>query len=211
MSSDASEAWSSAIGDRPARSDYASIVREAQNSSEHAGDGAEGFAGLDGASFRHTETSTDVAGGGSSLGRGSLGSAASTAALTLHPCIHIVGIGDASRETLTTMLSEAVGGPCTVALFIDEETGQSCGEASATFSSAMHAEAAIRQFDGSRFDDGVLRVTVAQRAAQGSLTTRGRRGGGGGGRGGAAAAAAACLCRAAARSHQLDAAAAGAG
>ena len=178
------DAWSTKPGERPIRPDVAAIIREAQNATEHAGDaGLDGGVGLDGATFKHTEVGDDAqARGGSTLGKASLGTAALTAALTLHPCVYISGCGDASREVLHTMLSTV--GSCSVSLVLDEESGQPTGEASATFGSAAAAEAAIRTYDGARFDDGVLHVSVAKRAAQGSLTTRGKgkgRGKGGGG------------------------------
>jgi len=171
-------------GERPVKPDIASIIRQAQNSTEHAGDAAlDGGVGLDGATFKHTEVGDDARlRGGSTLGSNAVGTAALTAALTLHPCVHLSGCGDASKDVLHSMLS-SVGG-CIVALVVDEETGRPTGEASATFGSAAAAEAAIRRFDGSRLDDGVLHVSVAKRAAQGSLTTRGKgrgRGKGGGG------------------------------
>lgn len=179
------DAWSTAPGQKPIRPDVAGIIRAAQNSVEHAGDAGLGGdeVALEGTSLRHTSIGDSV-GGGSSLGGGALGSAALTAALTLHPCVHVSGIGDASREVIHEMM--ATVGACSVTVLTDEETGDPTGEASATFASAAQAEAAIRAFDGSRFNDGTLRVTVAKKAARGSFTDRGRpgRGRGGGRRGG---------------------------
>jgi hypothetical protein len=175
------DAWSTRPGEKPKKPDVASIIREAQQSTEHAGDASLSEVGLDGATLRHTDIG-DTVGGGSTLGKAHLGSAAVTAALTLHPCIHISGAGDASREVLHAMLSQC--GPCSIQLVQDDETGARTGEASATFATAQQAEAAIRAFDGSRIDEGVLHVTVAKRAAQGSLTTRGRGRGNNRGKGG---------------------------
>lgn len=172
------DAWSTAPGQKPIKPDVAAIIKQAQDSTEHAGDaGLSGEVALDGESLRHTDVGDSV-GGGSGLGRAQLGSAALTAALTLHPCVHISGCGDASREVLQAMFSTV--GSCSVQLLRDEESGVATGEASATFASAQAAEAAIRDFDGSRFDEGIMRVSVAKRAAQGSLTTRGKGGGRGG-------------------------------
>ena len=162
------DAWVTAPGVRPVRRDYEAIVREAQQSTEHAGEASHDI-GLDGTSLRHTDVQ-DAVGGGSSLGAAQLGSAALTAALTLYPCVFISGVGDASKEALTALLSTV--GSCTVSLVLED--GEATGEASATFASAQAAEAAIRTFDGSRFDDGVLHLSVARRAAQGSLTKRGK-------------------------------------
>ena len=162
------DAWSTAPGVKPIRRDVDSIVRQAQQSTEHAGD-ADSSVGLEGESLRHTDVQDSV-GGGSSLGSSHLGSAALTAALTLHPCVFLSGCGDAYKEVLTAMISTV--GNCAVTLVLEE--GVPTGEASATFASASVAEAAIRTFDGSRFDDGVLRVSVSRRSAQGSFTTRGR-------------------------------------
>jgi len=95
--------------------------------------------------------------------------------------VYISGCGDASKEVLHAMLSTV--GSCSVQLVLDEESGAPTGEASATYASASAAENAIKTFDGSRFDDGLLQVSVSKRAAQGSLTTRGKgkgRGKGGG-------------------------------
>ena len=171
------DAWTTAPGQKPTKPDVASIIREAQNATEHAGDASMSEVGLDGTSLRHTDID-DAVGGGSSLSREQLGSAALSAALTLHPCVFLSGVGDASKQVLHAMLSQA--GPCSVQLVLDEETGEPTGEASATFSNASAAEAAIRRFDGSRFDEGIMRVSVAKRAAQGSLTKRGRGRGAGG-------------------------------
>ena len=165
------DAWSTAPGQKPIRPNVAEIIRAAQNSSEHAGDALSGEVALEGGALRHTDVDGTV-GGGSGLGRAQLGSAALSAALTLHPCVHIGGMGDASRDVVHEMLSTV--GSCSVSLILDEETGAPTGEASATFANAQAAEAAIRKFDGMRFDDGLLHVTVAKRATQGSLTTRGR-------------------------------------
>lgn len=162
------DAWVTAPGVRPVRRDYEAIVREAQQSTEHAGEASHDI-GLEGTSLRHTDVQ-DAVGGGSSLGAAQLGSAALTAALTLYPCVFISGVGDASKEALTALLSTV--GSCTVSLVLED--GEATGEASATFASAQAAEAAIRTFDGSRFDDGVLHLSVARRAAQGSLTKRGK-------------------------------------
>lgn len=173
------DAWSTAPGQKPLRRDYESIVRQAQQSTEHAGD-ASSEVGLEGMSLKHTDVDTG-GGGGSSLGSSHIGSAALTAALTLHPCVFISGVGDASKEVLSALLSTV--GNCSVSLVLDE--GEPTGEASATFSNAAAAEAAIRRFDGSRFDDGVLSVSVSRRATQGSLTKRGKgrgKGSGGGSR-----------------------------
>ena len=121
-------------------------------------------------SLRHTDI--DTAGGGASkLTKKDLGSSALMAALTLHPCVHISGCGDASLLALQMALSTV--GECKVVRELDED-GSPTGEASATFGSANAAAAAIQRFDGSRFDDGVLQLSVSKRAAQGSLTTRGR-------------------------------------
>ena len=183
------DAWTAPVGERPKQPDIASIIRSAQNSTEHAGDAGLGgdAAGLDGVSFRHTDIS-DAVGGGSSLGRDSLGTSALSAALTLHPCVHISGVGDASREVLHAMLSQI--GPVSIKLVMDEDdegNERRTGEASATFSSADNAVEAIRRYDGSRFDDGMLHVSVAKRAAQGSLVDRKGKGKGRGkGKGGMA-------------------------
>ena len=131
------DAWSTKPGERPVKPDIASIIREAQSSTEHAGDA--GFGGgveLDGAALRHTDVHDSV-GGGSSLGRASLGTAALTAALTLHPCVYVSGCGDASREVLHAMFSTV--GSCTISLMTDDDTGLPTGEASATFGSAAAA------------------------------------------------------------------------
>jgi hypothetical protein len=176
------DAWTAPVGERPVQPDIASIIRNAQNSSDHVvEDGMDGSqVGLEGVSFRHTEVSASAS-GGSSLGKDALGSAALSAALTLHPSVFISGIGDASIEVIQSMLSTV--GPCSVRLETDEESGKPTGEAEATFTSAEKAIEAIRRYDGSRFDDGYLRVSVSRRAAQGSLTTRGKGGGKGGGKG----------------------------
>jgi hypothetical protein len=110
---------------------------------QHAGDAAlDGGVGLDGATFKHTEVGDDARlRGGSTLGSNAVGTAALTAALTLHPCVHLSGCGDASKDVLHSMLS-SVGG-CTVALVVDEETGRPTGEASATFGSAAAAEVGV--------------------------------------------------------------------
>ena len=171
------DAWSTAPGVKPPQSGIDAIIRQAQNATEHAGDGSSEV-GLDGSSLRHTDVD-DAVGGGSSLSSAALGTSALTAALTLHPCIFVSGAGDASKEALQALLSMA--GRCSVRLITDDETGLPTGEASATYGSAAAAEAAIRQFDGSRFDDGVLHVSVSRRATQGSLTKRGKGKGGGGG------------------------------
>lgn len=175
------DAWTAPIGARPKAPDIASIIRSAQNSTEHAGDTGSVQAGLDGVAFRHTDVG-DAVGGGSSLGRDALGSAALTAALTLHPCVFVSGVGDASREVLHSMFAQI--GPCSVRIDIDEETERPIGEASATFQSAEHAIEAIRRFDGSRLNDGYINVSVSKRSAQGSLTTRGKGGGKGRGKAG---------------------------
>ena len=75
-------------------------------------------------------------------------------------------------------------GSCSISLVLDDESGEALGEATATFASGDLAAAAIQQFDGARFNDGVLHVSVSKRAAQGSLTTRGKGKGRGGGKGG---------------------------
>jgi len=64
-------------------------------------------------------------------------------------------------------------GPCKVQLDSREESGL-LGEASVTFENAAMAVAAIERFDGSRFNDGYMFVSVARTAAQGSFTRRGR-------------------------------------
>ncbi|KAL1521772.1 hypothetical protein AB1Y20_021426 [Prymnesium parvum] len=121
-------------------------------------------------SLRHTDV--DTAGGGSSrLSKASLGSSALQAALTLHPCVHISGCGDASVAVLHAIFSQV--GECRVSRVLDED-GEPTGEASASYGSAAAAAAAIERFDGERLDDGLLSVSVSKRAAQGSLTTRGR-------------------------------------
>ena len=127
--------------------------------------------GDDGRSMRLGEVSTG-SGGGSRLAKTSIGSAAVQAALTLHPCVHVQGCGDASESAMHALLSSV--GPCRIRMYRDEETGESEGELSCTYDNAAAAAAAIERFDGSRFDDGYLIVTVAKTAAQGSLTRRGR-------------------------------------
>ena len=121
-------------------------------------------------SFRHTDIDT-AGGGGSRLTKKDIGSSALMAALTLHPCVHISGCGDASILALQTVLTSV--GECRVVRELDED-GYPTGEASATYGSAAEAVAAISRFDGTRFDDGVLQLSVSKRSAQGSLTTRGR-------------------------------------
>lgn len=110
-------------------------------------------------------------GGGSRLSKAALGSSAVQAALTLHPCIHVEGCGDASEAAMLAMFSEV--GRCAVNLFKDEE-GDSAGELSCTYETAAAAMLAIERFDGCRFDNDILRVSVAKTGAQGSLTRRGR-------------------------------------
>ena len=178
------DAWSTAPGVKPTRPDVASIIRQAQTHREHDDVDASTIAVGD-TSLKNTDVD-DVVGGGSKMGKAQLGSAAVSAALTLHPCVHISGCGDASKLVLHTMFSTV--GRCSITMELDDETDEPTGEASAMYSCAADASAAIKTYDGSKFDEGVLRVTVSQRAAQGSLTRRGRgRGGGrfgGGGKGG---------------------------
>lgn len=120
--------------------------------------------------LRHTEVET-TGGGASRLSKNAIGSSALRAALTLHPCVHISGCGDASVAVLETIFSQV--GACRISRILDDD-GCPQGEASATYESADAAAAAIEKFDGQRFDDGVLHVTVSKRSTQGSLTTRGR-------------------------------------
>jgi len=127
--------------------------------------------GDEGRSMKLIDVSAN-SGGASKMARSAIGSAAVQAALTLLPCVHITGCGDASQDALHAMLSSI--GPCRVHIIRDEETGECEGEASCTYDSAASAMLAIERFDGSRFDDDVLCVTVARMAAQGSLTKRGR-------------------------------------
>ena len=143
-------------------------IREAVRESQ-GGDEESSSISVGDTSMRNVEVD-DHGGGSSRLGKGALGSAALQAALTLHPCVHVSGCGDASQEVLHSMLSTC--GPCVVRTFgdsDDEDRGAAC-----TFESAADALSAIERFDGSRFDDGVLVVTASRNAAQGSLTRRGR-------------------------------------
>lgn len=127
--------------------------------------------GDDGRSMRLSDVNSN-SGGSSRLAKSAIGSSAVQAALTLLPCIHVAGCGDASQAAMHAMLSAV--GPCRIHMFVDEETGESTGELSCTYDSAAAAMLAIDRFDGSRFDDGVLHVCVSKTAAQGSLTKRGR-------------------------------------
>lgn len=127
--------------------------------------------GDSGRSMRLGEHS-ELSGGSSKLSRAAVGSAAVQAALTLLPCVHVAGCGDASHDVMHTMLSSV--GPCRIHLFRNDETGESTGELSCTYENAAAAMIAIERFDGSRFDDSFLQVSVAKMAAQGSLTKRGR-------------------------------------
>ena len=104
------------------------IIREANQeggSAERTDDGIAPTISVGDTSLRAREV--DHTGGGASrLGKGALGSASLQAALTLHPCIHISGIGDASEEVIKMMM-QAVG-PCAVCLLLDED-GETTGEA----------------------------------------------------------------------------------
>ena len=131
-------------------------------------------------SLKHVEID-DYAGGASRLGKSSIGSASTTAALTLHPCIYVSGAGEASEAILQQIFGQV--GPCTVTLVepepdSDEEgeatLGKPTGEASVLYNEASHAILAIQRFDGTPFNDGKLTVSVSRSAAQGSLTKRGR-------------------------------------
>ena len=62
-------------------------------------------------SLKHVEID-DYAGGASRLGKSSIGSASTTAALTLHPCIYVSGAGEASEAILQQIFGQV--GPCTV-------------------------------------------------------------------------------------------------
>lgn len=121
-------------------------------------------------SLRHTDVDTG-GGGASRLSKSAVGTAALQAALTLHPCVHISGCGEATVEVLSAIFSQV--GECRIMRDLDDE-GVPTGDASATYANAAAAAAAIERFDGERFDDGALQVSVSKRAAQGSLTTRGR-------------------------------------
>ena len=158
------------------------VIREAMSSSAARadGDGDEGgsLISVGDTSLRHTDVDTG-GGGASRLSKNAIGTSALQAALTLHPCVHIAGCGDASVEVLNAIFSQV--GECRITRDVDED-GYPTGEASATYANAAAAAAAIQKFDGERLDDGELSVTVSKRAAQGSLTTRGR--GKGRGRGG---------------------------
>ena len=74
------------------------------------------------ASLKHVEID-DYAGGSSRLGKASIGSAALTAALTLHPCVYVSGAGEASEAVLQQIFGQV--GPCTVTLVEadDDEEG----------------------------------------------------------------------------------------
>ena len=96
--------------------------------------------GDDGRSMRLGEVSTG-SGGGSRLAKTSIGSAAVQAALTLHPCVHVQGCGDASESAMHALLSSV--GPCRIRMYRDEETGESEGELSCTYGNAAAATAAI--------------------------------------------------------------------
>jgi hypothetical protein len=127
--------------------------------------------GDDGRSMRLSDVNS-TSGGSSKLAKSAIGSSAVQAALTLLPCIHVAGCGEASPAAMHAMFSAV--GPCRIHMFRDEETGKSTGELSCTYDSAAAAMLAIERFDCSRFDDGYLEVSVSKTAAQGSLTKRGR-------------------------------------
>ena len=131
------------------------------------------------ASLKHTEID-DYAGGSSRLGKASIGSSSTTAALMLHPCVYVSGAGEASEDILQQIFGQV--GPCTVTLVepdSDEEgeeaSGKLTGEASVLYGEGAHAISAIQRFDGSPFNDDKLTVSVSRSAAQGSLTKRGGR------------------------------------
>ena len=76
------------------------------------------------ASLKHTEID-DYAGGSSRLGKASIGSSSTTAALTLHPCVYVSGAGEASESVLQQIFGQV--GPCTVTLVEaddDDEEGE---------------------------------------------------------------------------------------
>ena len=81
------------------------------------------------------------------LSKNDIGTSAMSAALTLHPCVHISGCGDASILALETFLSSV--GACRVVRELDDE-GEPTGEASATYGSASEAAAAIARGGRSR-------------------------------------------------------------
>ena len=155
---------------RPTTSVEATIRQASSSTGENGDDDGFGSISVGDTSMRLPDV--DPSGGGASrLGKASVGSAALQAALTLHPCVHVSGCGDASEEAMRTML--ATVGRCVVRLHTDDD-GAPTGEASATYEDAATAVAAIERFDGTRFDDGMLSVCAAQQAARGSLTRRGR-------------------------------------
>ena len=129
-------------------------------------------------SFKHVEVD-DYAGGASRLGKAAVGSAALTAALTLHPCVFVSGFDENTSKGVLEQIFSAVG-PCTISILAplepddDEPAPPAVGEASVTYSEAAHAVAAIQRFDGSPFDAGKLSVSAWNKAAQGSLMKRGR-------------------------------------
>ena len=115
------------------------VIREAMTSSAAKADGGDegSLISVGDTSLRHTDVDTG-GGGASRLSKSAIGTSALQAALTLHPCVHIAGCGEASVEVLNAIFSQV--GECRITRDVDED-GYPTGEASATYASAAAAAA----------------------------------------------------------------------
>ena len=113
------DAWTAPVGQRPIQPDIASIIRNAQTSSEHVEE-EEGSSqvGLEGVSFRHTEVSTG-GGGAQANGAGNGAAVGGRAPLMAPAGIELQAVKPfhtAPREPPASPPPSAGGGSATVAV-----------------------------------------------------------------------------------------------